>query len=326
MISENKMKHSLQVARNMYELAKKAGLEESLCRQYFAVGILHDIGYEWDDNSKHPDSGADVLKDIGCSGEVVHAVREHGNPDAERTDLLDALNSSDMTSDFRGNKVGMDRRLDDIGSRYGKNSKQYLRSKRIVEKLSGRHTDVSGTEGPMEGMRLVVPDGSYSEGIEDFRKEFLEYGERKIPGGGCLRTCGNVENWFESITLLKNPDTVPDGYVASTQFLYVRNSDEKIVGIVQVRHYLNDYLEKYAGHVGGSIRPSERRKGYSTAMLSDAVRYCGEIGITDVLVTCSDGNEGSRRTIIRCGGVFESRICEPGENEYTERYWIHVHG
>ena len=31
--------------------------------------------------------------------------------------------------------------------------------------------------------------------------------------------------------------------------------------MIQVRHYFNEYLEKYAGHIGYSVRPSEKRKG-----------------------------------------------------------------
>ena len=86
----------------------------------------------------------------------------------------------------------------------------------------------------------------------------------------------------------------------------------------------NEYLEKYAGHIGYSVRPSERRKGYATAMLRDALPYCRELGITDVLISCVVGNEGSRKTILNNGGVYESTVHEPELDRDLERYWIHL--
>jgi predicted acetyltransferase len=41
-----------------------------------------------------------------------------------------------------------------------------------------------------------------------------------------------------------------------------------------------------------------------------------------VLITCLKDNEGSRRTIQKCGGLYESTVYEPSEGEYLERYWI----
>ncbi|MBQ6146940.1 MAG: GNAT family N-acetyltransferase, partial [Clostridia bacterium] len=94
--------------------------------------------------------------------------------------------------------------------------------------------------------------------------------------------------------------------------------------MLQIRHYFNEYLEKYSGHIGYSVRPSERRKGYATAMLRDALPYCRELGIRDVLISCLTDNEGSRRTILRNGGVYESTVLEPERDRYLERYWIHL--
>ena len=49
-----------------------------------------------------------------------------------------------------------------------------------------------------------------------------------------------------------------------------------------------------------------------------------ELGIEKVLITCIRGNEGSRRTILKNGGVYESTVYEPEEGEYLERYWIRL--
>ena len=110
----------------------------------------------------------------------------------------------------------------------------------------------------------------------------------------------------------------------ASQYIYVREDDGKVVGVLQIRRRFNEYLEKYAGHIGYSVCPSERRKGYATAMLRAALPLCRELGIRDVLIACLTDNEASRRTILRCGGVYESTVHEPSRNVDLERYWIDV--
>ena len=41
-----------------------------------------------------------------------------------------------------------------------------------------------------------------------------------------------------------------------------------------------------------------------------------------MLISCLQDNEGSRRTILKNGGVYESTVFEPEEKVYLERYWI----
>ena len=93
--------------------------------------------------------------------------------------------------------------------------------------------------------------------------------------------------------------------------------------MIQVRHEFNEFLEKYGGHIGYSVRPSERRKGYAKAMLAAALPFCWhELGLDRVLVSCLRENEGSRRTILANGGIYESTVLEPLDQVYLERYWI----
>ena len=122
----------------------------------------------------------------------------------------------------------------------------------------------------------------------------------------------------------KDPQNVPEDRVPATQYIYVREEDGRVVGMLQLRHCFNEYLEKYAGHIGYSVRPSERRKGYATAMLRYALPHCRALGIRDVLVSCLTDNEASRRTILRNGGVYESTVHEPEMDRDLERYWIHL--
>ena len=172
-------------------------------------------------------------------------------------------------------------------------------------------------------MLLIEPTMEYAKDIEAYRQEFLDI-EGSMDGCGSLRRCATAEEWIEKCRLGKDPATVPANLVPATQFIYVREEDGRVVGMLQIRHYFNEYLEKYSGHIGYSVRPSERRKGYATAMLHDALPRCRELGITDVLISCLTDNEGSRRTILHNGGVYESTVHEPELDRDLERYWIHL--
>ncbi len=111
-------------------------------------------------------------------------------------------------------------------------------------------------------------------------------------------------------------DRVPD----SVFFLLDEDAD-RLLGAVNIRHYLNEDLLREGGHIGAGIRPSERRKGYATAMIGLALVECRKLGIKKVLMTCDKSNIGSAKSIMKNGGVLENEfVNEEGETE--QRYWI----
>ena len=172
-------------------------------------------------------------------------------------------------------------------------------------------------------MVLIEPTTEYSRQIQSYRKEFLDSGD-SMDGTGDLRKFDDPREWIDYLEKHKDPQTVPEGRVPSTQFIFVREEDSKIVGMIDIRHHLNEFLELFGGHIGYSVAPSERRKGYATQMLKEALSVCKDLGIRKVLITCIKDNEGSRRTILNNGGMYESTVYEPDENVYLERYWIEL--
>ena len=170
-------------------------------------------------------------------------------------------------------------------------------------------------------MKLIAPSIEYDEQIQAYRREFLEYGG-SMDGCGSLRRFDRTQDWLDQVEALSSAETTPPDLVPMTQYIYVREADEKIVGVIQIRHYFNEYLEKYAGHIGYSVCPSERRKGYATQMLKLVLPECKKLGLNSVLVCCVQGNEGSRRTILNNGGVYESTVYLKERDVYLERYWI----
>ena len=172
-------------------------------------------------------------------------------------------------------------------------------------------------------MMLIEPTIEYDLQIRAYRKEFLDRGD-SMDGTGALKKFENPQDWLEYLNRHKNSLTVPEGRVPSTQYMLVREEDRKIVGMIDIRHFLNDFLEKYGGHIGYSVAPSERRKGYAVLMLKMALPKCKELGIEKVLITCISSNEGSKRTILKNGGIYESTVYEPEEGVNLERYWINL--
>ena len=173
----------------------------------------------------------------------------------------------------------------------------------------------------MEEFILIRPTSEYASQIVEYRQEFLDAGD-SMDGTGPLRRTSNPEEYIQICLDHEDPLKVPSHLVPATQFFFIRKSDNKLVGMIQVRHHFNDYLEKYAGHIGYSVRPSERRKGYAKEMLKMALPFCREIGLDKVLISCIDGNIGSEKTILANGGVYESTVHEPNDNVDLKRFWI----
>lgn len=170
-------------------------------------------------------------------------------------------------------------------------------------------------------MKLIEPTAEYYQQIQAYRKEFLDCGD-SMDGTSHLRRMEDPGKWVDYCRLSKNPDNVPEGSVTATQYIFVREDDKKIVGMLQIRHLLNNYLENYGGHIGYSVAPCERRKGYATQMLRIALPECKKLGIDKVLITCIDTNIGSRKTILANGGVYDSTVYEPDKKVFLEKYWI----
>lgn len=94
-----------------------------------------------------------------------------------------------------------------------------------------------------------------------------------------------------------------------------------LLGAVNIRHYLNDHLLKFGGHIGDGVRPSERRKGFATEMIRLSLIECKKLGIQRVLMVCDKTNVGSAKSIIKNGGVLENEFAD-ADGKTHQRYWI----
>ena len=171
----------------------------------------------------------------------------------------------------------------------------------------------------MEKIILVKPDLSYADEIIKYKEESLAESPI-INGSAGLDRFSSIEIWFEELKKRSREDTVPKGLVPSSTYLGVREKDNYIVGMIDIRHYLNEYLTQVGGNIGYSVRKSERNKGYAKQMLKLALEKCKELKIKKVLITCDEDNIASEKVILSANAKLEDIRNVDGENK--KRFWI----
>lgn len=173
----------------------------------------------------------------------------------------------------------------------------------------------------MNRIELILPSENYKEQILDYKKEFELNGD-SMDGTANLKNLISYEEWLNAIKDNLKEDTVRDGLVPASTYLAIRESDNKLIGMIDIRHRLNDYLLQFGGHIGYGVRKSERCQGYAKEMLKLALEKCRELNLEKVLITCDKENTASYKTIIANGGILENEVQE--EESLTQRYWVSI--
>ena len=173
-------------------------------------------------------------------------------------------------------------------------------------------------------MKLVFPNIAYKEKAIEYIREFYEYGS-EINGSGSLDRYlkeSTYEAWIEKVIRDLDIANMPEGKVPAITYFYIRESDDKIVGMINIRLALNDFLRTEGGHIGYSVRPTERRRHYGTEMLAAALKVCDRIGIKEVLVSCDKSNPASAGVIKNCGGKLKREFYSETYHEIVQMYKI----
>ena len=169
--------------------------------------------------------------------------------------------------------------------------------------------------------RVVELDDALAAQLPAFRAAFAKAGESHIPALPLPAELPAEEAVAFLAALARDAGSPADGVPATTRFLVVSGV---LVGVFTLRHRLNDALRKKGGHVGYSVRPTARNRGYATQLLASAVSIAAGLGISRLLVTCDPLNLASRRVIEKSGGVFSDEYFNATLDRGVRRYWLSV--
>lgn len=175
-------------------------------------------------------------------------------------------------------------------------------------------------------MKMQFPNMSYKEKAIDYIDEFTRYNS-EVNGSGSLARYlreSTYEEWLKKVWSRIDIANIEEGKVPDLTYFYVREEDDRIVGTINIRLGLNDFLRNEAGHIGYSVRPTERRKHYGTEMLRCGLEVCRRIGIENVIVSCDKENPASAGVIKNCGGVLDKEFYSEIFKEVIQRYVISI--
>ena len=154
---------------------------------------------------------------------------------------------------------------------------------------------------------------------DKFIGNFYNNGENTINGSCGIIRFSEYEDWIiytREISQGLCKDRIP-----SSTFFAIDNTTNEIVGIIDIRHFL-DEEHYYSVHIGYSVSPANRCKGYGSEILKQGIAKAKLIGLERVLLTCEKSNTASSRVIQNNGGVLEKEYME-NENAMLA-YWIYT--
>lgn len=175
----------------------------------------------------------------------------------------------------------------------------------------------------MDTIKLVLPTLEMEQAAKDYINEHREHNEPDLHGGALLEHLAYPQ-WIEQIHNNIKGENINPAWVPASTFFGIRERDGKIVGIIDIRHTLNEVLREYGGHIGFGIRPSERKKGYASQMLEAGLEYSRDkLHLEKVMLACYKENEASRNTILKYGGKLEREFIHT-DQKTVQVFWIHL--
>jgi len=188
---------------------------------------------------------------------------------------------------------------------------------RVVTAIDRR---LQGLEG--EHLKLVQANSITREEAEDYREEHLHFGEEPLHVSAMLDSLP-FDDWLRQTLDNSRPETGRPNRVQESTFFAVRRTDNRVVGMLDIRHQMNHFLQLYMGNIGYGVRPTERNKGYALEILRLGLKYSRYLGLNQVKVSCFQGNDASKQAILNCGGVLEREFYHTN-GKMIQMYWIDI--
>jgi len=131
-----------------------------------------------------------------------------------------------------------------------------------------------------------------------------------------------LEEYLQRCIAMTDAENLPLGYVPQSVFWVIAEAGEA-VGMVRMRHYLNEKLRDRGGHIGYYIRHDRRGKGYAKEALHQALAMLRTLGEKRAMLTVNMDNLASIRVIEANGGALESEG-EDTDGKKFGRFWIEL--
>ncbi len=175
----------------------------------------------------------------------------------------------------------------------------------------------------MEKFKHVKPQIEHERQAIEYINEFYKYNSKINGVGGLDKYLDNYSTWLQKLDEdIKRKPT--EEKVPSETFFLIRKNDNKIVGMINIRLELNENLKKIGGHIGYSIRPEERKKGYNKINLYLGLKECQKHGIKEVLMDCDKDNIGSAKTMQALNGILIKEWYDKQKDRTIQYYMIDV--
>lgn len=165
-------------------------------------------------------------------------------------------------------------------------------------------------------MNYRMPEISDEIMLREYVQEHYDNGETSISASLGLPV-SEYSAWVEK---MRNNADIGDGEWGKS-LTYLCFDDTKLIGLLNIRYDLPKSLSEKYGNIGYGVRPSERRKGYATAMLRYALSICREKGMKQVILGCYKDNFASAAAIRKNGGVLYAEN-DNYTKERTSQYYL----
>lgn len=177
----------------------------------------------------------------------------------------------------------------------------------------------------MEQFYLELPSKNRKNQILDYLNEIIIYNS-ETNGLGALSKIIDGYSFEEALEICLNMQykkyAKKLGKSQVKTFLLIRKNDDKIIGCINIRWNLTDYMKKYSGNIGYGIRPTERNKGYNKINLYLGLLEAKKLNLNKVMLVCETNNLPSSKTIEALGGILERKEIDPNDGLLTSYYWI----
>ena len=176
-----------------------------------------------------------------------------------------------------------------------------------------------------ENMKFVFPHEWHEQNAIAYIQEFADHNSPINGTGGLDRYLreSTYKAWLDKVRSDTDIANTPEDRAPGYTYFYVRESDDEIVGMINIRLALvGDFLREQGGHIGYSVRPTQRRRGYATRMLREALAFCRAIGMSDFVLCCIKSNPASAGVIKNCGGALEAEFYSEYYQDTLQRYRI----